>query len=326
MSIRSARAIAHPNIAFIKYWGNRDNTLRLPSNGSISMNMVALATRTRVTFDPSLESDELILNGKPANKSALSRASDFLDIVRNLARIQLRASVVSENDFPTGAGIASSASAFAALALASTTALGVKLSEAELSRLARRGSGSACRSIPEGFTEWVAGSSDQDSFARSIAAPSHWQLADCIAVVQTGEKHAGSTEGHALAHTSPLQAARVADSDRRLVISRDAILNQDFQKLADIIELDSNLLHAVMMTSDPPLYYWQGATLEVMRSIRSWRQSGIPCAFTIDAGPNVHVICPADESERISNLLQDFPGVQTVLISRVGGAARLLQD
>jgi diphosphomevalonate decarboxylase len=326
MPIRFARALAHPNIAFIKYWGNRDEALRLPLNGSISMNLDALATRTRVTFDPSLESDELILNGKPANKSALFRASDFLDIVRNLAGIQLRASVVSENDFPTSAGIASSASAFAALALASTTASGVKLSESELSRLARRGSGSACRSIPEGFTEWVAGSSDPDSFARSIAALSYWQLADCIAVVQTGEKHAGSSEGHKIANTSPIQRARVEDAPRRLEICREAILKKDFEKLVEIIELDSNLLHAVMMTSDPRLYYWQGVTLEVMRSVQSWRQSGIPCAFTIDAGPNVHVICPADESERISNLLQDIPGVQTVLISRVGGAARLLQD
>jgi diphosphomevalonate decarboxylase len=234
--------------------------------------------------------------------------------------------VVSENDFPTGAGIASSASAFAALALASTTALGMKLTESELSRLARRGSGSACRSVPEGFTEWDAGSSDQDSFARSIAAPSHWQLADCIAVVQTGEKHAGSTEGHKIANTSPVQRARVEDAPDRLKICREAILKKDFEKLADIIELDSNLLHAVMMTSDPRLYYWQGVTLEVMRSVQSWRQSGIPCAFTIDAGPNVHVICLADESERISNLLQDIPGVKTVLISRVGGAARLLPD
>jgi len=326
MSLRSARAIAHPNIAFIKYWGNRDAALRLPSNGSISMNLEGLATRTRVTFDPSSESDELLLNGKPANKSALSRASDFLDIVRNLASIQLRASVVSENDFPTGAGIASSASAFSALALASTAALGMKMSEAELSRLARRGSGSACRSIPEGFTEWAAGLSDLDSFACSFAAPSYWQLADCIAVVQTGEKQAGSTEGHKIANTSPVQRARVEDAPRRLEICREAILKKDFEKLADIIELDSNLLHAVMMTSDPRLYYWQGVTLEVMRSVQSWRQSGIPCAFTIDAGPNVHVICLADESERISNLLQDIPGVNTVLISRVGGAARLLLD
>lgn len=326
MSIRSARAIAHPNIAFIKYWGNRDDALRLPSNGSISMNLDELATSTRVDFDPSLESDELILNGKPAIKSALSRVSDFLDIVRNLAGIRLSAHVVSENDFPTGAGIASSASAFAALALASTTALGIKMSEADLSRLARRGSGSACRSVPEGFTEWVSGSSDQDSFARSIAAPSHWQLADCIAVVQTGEKLAGSTEGHKIADTSPIQRARVEDAPRRLKVCREAILTKDFIKLAEIIELDSNLLHAVMMTSNPRLYYWQGATLEVMMTVRSWRQSGIPCAFTIDAGPNVHVICPSEESGRISNLLQDIPGIQTVLNSRVGGAARLLQD
>ena len=145
---------------------------------------------------------------------------------------------MSENNFPTGAGIASSASAFAALALAASKAAGLDLPEAELSRLARRGSGSACRSIPGGFVEWQSGTGDEDSFAVSISPPDHWALADCIAVVSAEHKPTGSTEGHALAGTSPLQNARVADAPRRLDVCREAILNRDFNMLAEIIEHD----------------------------------------------------------------------------------------
>ncbi len=205
-------AIAHPNIAFIKYWGNRDNQLRLPVNGSISMNLGALSTRTSVIFDPKLPKDFFSLNGIPQTGDSLVRVNRFLDIVRSMANSTHRARVESINDFPTGAGIASSASAFAALALAASSALGLDLDEIALSRLARCGSGSACRSIPSGFTEWQMGTSDQDSYAFSLAEPDHWALTDCIAVIHSGEKEAGSTEGHHIADTSPLQAARVADS------------------------------------------------------------------------------------------------------------------
>jgi diphosphomevalonate decarboxylase len=319
-------AIAHPNIAFIKYWGNRDTELRIPENGSISMNLGGLSTRTSVAFDSELQADGFSLNGILQSGDALLRVTHFLDIVRKMAHSTNHARVESLNDFPTGAGIASSASAFAALALAATTSLGLNLNEASLSCLARRGSGSACRSIPSGFTEWLPGTTEDGSYAFSLAGQEYWALTDCIAVVHAGEKEAGSTEGHALAHTSPLQTARVADSDRRLAICRDAVLNRDFQKLADIIELDSNLLHAVMMSSAPPLYYWRGATIEVMNAVRSWRKIGIPCAFTIDAGPNVHVICPSEAASQVQVRLREVPGVESVLISATGGAARLLSD
>lgn len=322
----TATAISHPNIAFIKYWGNRDDALRLPANGSISMNLGALTTRTTVRFDDSLARDELTLNGHSIAGEGLARVSNFLDIVRKLAGRTTRAAVESRNDFPTGAGIASSASAFAALALAATSAAGLKMAEPELSRLARRGSGSACRSIPAGFTEWEAGTADGDSFARSIAPPEHWALVDCIAIIHAGEKEAGSTQGHHIAATSPIQAARVADANRRLNECRESILKKDFERLAKVIELDSNLLHAVMMTSTPPLYYWQGATVDVMRSVQRWRREGIPCAFSIDAGPNVHVISPAEGANRLKSLLEQVPGVQSVLLSTVGAAARLLTD
>jgi diphosphomevalonate decarboxylase len=324
MSTHSASALAHPNIAFIKYWGNRDARLRLPVNGSISMNLDGLFTRTTVSFQPSLALDELVINEHDVTGKSLERVSSILDIVRQSAGFQIKAEVISENNFPTGAGIASSAAAFAALALAATKAAGLDLSEAAVSRLARLGSGSAARSIPAGFVEWCMGSADQDSYAVSIAPAEHWALADCVAIVSAGQKAIGSTEGHALAPSSPLQAARVLDTPRRLDLCRQAILNRDFEALAAVIEQDSDSMHAVMMTSQPALFYWKPATLAVMEAVREWRASGLPVAYTIDAGPNVHVICSQPVSARVAELLKAVPGVDSVLVANVGGPAHLL--
>lgn len=323
--MNSATAIACSNIAFIKYWGNRDDRLRLPANGSISMNLDGLVTRTRVTFAPELVRDQLILNGQEASGDALRRVSAFLDIVREWSGQRWYARVESENTFPAGAGIASSASAFAALALAASRAAGLELSERELSRLARRGSGSACRSVPGGFVEWQMGQGDEDSFAFSIAPPDHWSLADCIALISTTHKEVGSTQGHALAATSPLQSARLADAPRRLALCRRAILERDFDALAQVVELDSDLMHAVMMTSSPPLLYWQPATVAVMQQVRAWRRQGWPVCYTIDAGPNVHVLCEREISQQVQEHLRQIPGVQGVLVAFPGGRARWVE-
>jgi diphosphomevalonate decarboxylase len=322
----TATAQASPNIAFIKYWGNRDNTLRLPMNGSISMNLDGLYTRTTVSFQPSLPFDELIINGHEIAGAGRDRVSYILDIVRGMADIHERTEVMSENNFPSGAGIASSASAFAALALAGSKAAGLDLNEQELSRLARRGSGSASRSIPGGYVEWQMGTNDEDSFAFSIAPPEHWNLVDCIAIVSTSHKKTGSTEGHTIASTSPLQAARITDAPRRLEICRNAILNCDFDAFASIVELDSDMLHAVMMTSTPALHYWKPASLDVMQSVRQWREEGIQVCYTVDAGANVHVICPETEAPIIDKRLRELNGVENVLVARAGGAARIIEN
>jgi diphosphomevalonate decarboxylase len=323
MSFHPVTAIACANIAFIKYWGNRDNDLRLPSNGSISMNLERLFTRTTVSFQPSLPFDELIINGREVTGKGLERVSAILDLVRAMAGTKANAEVMSENNFPSGAGIASSAAAFAALALAASKAAGLDLSEAELSRLARRGSGSAARSIPSGFVEWKMGSGDEDSFAVSIAPPGHWDLADCVAIVNASHKTTGSTEGHALAGTSPLQKARVEDAPRRLDLCRNAILRRDFDALAEIIELDSDMMHAVMMTSNPPLMYWQAGTVEIFHAVREWRANGLPAAYTVDAGANVHVICLSEQAGAVEKRLRELPGVRDVLVAGVGGPARV---
>jgi diphosphomevalonate decarboxylase len=249
-----------------------------------------------------------------------------LNVVRQLAAFEVHAEVVSENNFPSGAGIASSASAFAALALAAGEAAGLHLGETELSRLARRGSGSACRSIPGGFVEWHMGSSEQDSFAISIAPPDHWRLADCIAMVSEAHKPTGSTQGHALAATSQLQAARLTDAPRRLDLCRRAVLDRDFNSLASIVELDSDMMHAVMMTSTPSLHYWMPGSLAVMAAVRTWRQEGAPVCSTVDAGANVHVICSETRSQETAARLRTVPGVKDVLVAAVGGPAHLVVE
>ena len=318
----SAIAQAHPNIAFIKYWGNRDNALRLPVNGSISMNLNGLFTRTTVTFNSS-QRDSLVINEHPVTGKGLERVSSILDLVRGMTNINERAEVSSTNNFPAGAGIASSAAAFAALALASSRAAGLTLSEGQLSRLARRGSGSASRSIPSGFVEWMMGTGDDDSVAVSIAPPEHWALTDCIAIVNASHKKTGSTEGHAVAGTSPMQNARVADAPRRLDICRNAILQKDFETFANIIELDSDIMHSVMMTSNPPLMYLQSATVEIFHQVRGWRAGGLPVGYTVDAGANVHVICLAEYAKEVEKRLRELPGVTDVLVAGAGGAAQL---
>ncbi|MGW8144421.1 MAG: diphosphomevalonate/mevalonate 3,5-bisphosphate decarboxylase family protein, partial [Anaerolineales bacterium] len=193
-------------------------------------------------------------------------------------------------------------------------------------RLARRGSGSACRSVPAGFVEWQAGEDDESSYAFSICPPDHWELTDCIAIVSQEHKEIGSQDGHLLAETSLLQEVRVADTSRRLDICREAILKRDFEAFAEVVELDSNLMHAVMMTSQPQLFYWQPATLAVIQAVSEWRKCGTPACFTIDAGPNVHVLTLGENSPKVVADLLQIPGVVKVLVSRPGAGVRLVDE
>lgn len=321
----TASAVAHPNIAFIKYWGNRDDALRLPANGSISMNLAGLETRTTVEFDRRLREDEFTLQGNLQAGPAAKRVSDHLNLIRDKAGVAWKARIISENNFPLGAGIASSASAFAALTVAAVHALGMDVSERDMSILARRGSGSACRSIPEGFVEWSVANRDEDSFAVSIATPSHWRLIDLIAILDAGPKKVGSAEGNILARTSPLQAARVADTPRRLDLCRRAIQQKDFSALAEIVEEDTRLMHAVMLTSRPALMYWETETLELMRLIPQWRAGGLSVAYTIDAGPNVHCLCPEESSAEVERTLREIPAVRQILRAQPGYGAKAVQ-
>ena len=322
----TAVAAAHPNIALIKYWGNRDDALRIPQNGSISMTLAGLRTVTRVRFGDDLPSDSVVLHGAPATGEARARVTRHLDLIRQLAGLTARAEVVSASDFPTGAGLASSASAFAALTVAAAHAAGLNLSATDLSRLARRGSGSACRSIFGGYVEWAAGRDDQTSYAAPLAPADHWPLVDLVAVVSTEEKNVGSSEGHRLAATSPLQAPRLAGAEARLAACRTAIRDRDFPALAAIVEQDSDLMHAVMESSNPPIRYRLPVSLALMAAVRGWRADGQAVCTTLDAGPNVHCLCPAAQAPAIERQLMDVAGVMRVISAPVGAGARRLAD
>ncbi len=324
-----ATAIAPANIAFIKYWGMRDTTAILPYNGSLSMNLDACLTTTTVEFDRSLNEDEVTLTfyaqpARPAAGRPLARVIAHLDRLRMLAGVSTRARVVSQNNFPADAGIASSAAGFAALTLAAAAALGLELSVPTLSRLARlSGSGSACRSIPTGYVEWYNGD-DQTSIAESIAPPDHWDLADVVAVVDPNVKKVGSAENHRLAATSPYFPVRLKEVTARLSEAREAIVRRDLNLLGAIIEADAISMHVVCMTQVPPSFYWNAGTLAVIHAVRAWREAGLEAYFTMDAGANVHIICAGVDRATVEQRLQELPAVQFTLSNRVGQGARLV--
>jgi diphosphomevalonate decarboxylase len=323
-SNRQATAQAHPNIAFIKYWGNRDDALNLPQNSSLSMNLDGLYARTTVRWMDAGESDRFALNETEQSGESLQRVAAHLDILRRRLNINSRAEVRSSNNFPIGAGIASSAAAFAALTVAGVEAAGAKLSERELTTLARIGSGSASRSIPTGFVEWHMGETHSESFAESIATPEHWSLVDVIAVVSSVHKSVGSKAGHRSADSSDLQRARIAGANERLEQCKAAILTRDFGAFAEVVEHDSNLMHAVMMTSRPPLFYWLPPTLAIMESVRKWREEGLQVCYTLDAGPNVHCICIRNDAEEVSTRLRAISEVLDVQTATVGSGALIV--
>lgn len=328
---QAATAVACANIAFIKYWGQADSELTLPTNGSISMNLDGCLTETSVRFDPELEHDSvyIALHGgpeSPANGRAQERVLAHINRLRALSDCSWPVEVRSRNNFPSDAGIASSAAAFAALTRAAVAALRLDVDERELSRLTRlSGSGSACRSIPAGFVEWYNDGTDAGSYATQIAAPDHWDLVDIVAVVNTQPKHVSSMSGHGAALTSAFFPARLSEIPQRLIDVRSAIDERDLEKLGRAAEADAISMHVVAMTAHPPTMYWQPATLTVMQAIQRWRaEDKLYSYFTIDAGPNVHVICTAQDAPEVESRLCELSAVQWTIANSPGQEARLL--
>lgn len=319
-----ATSKAPANIAFIKYWGKLNEKLRLPANSSVSMNLSGAFTVTSVEFDKKYKSDSLFINGSKVKEGELNRVSNHLNLIRNISKIHDFAKVESTNNFPKGSGIASSASGFAALTVAAAAASGLDLSEKELSIFARLGSGSACRSIPDGFTEWKMGKTSNDSYAKSIFMPDYWNICDLIAIVGENSKKVSSTEGHAIAESSPFYKARIIGMSKKVSEIIMAIKNKDFTKFGEILESEAINVHTVMMTSVPPLYYWKPATLNVIAGVMELRGKGIECYFTIDAGPNVHVICLKKDAVKLKRALLIVPGVIKVLVNKPAMGARLI--
>ena len=321
-------AIANSNIAIIKYWGKRDYQLNLPSNSSISFTMDdQLQTITTVELDESLKRDEFYLNGQIANEKETERTQNFLDIVRKMAKTLTRARVHSNNSFPKSAGMASSASGFAALAGASSKAYGLNLTPKDLSILARQGSGSAARSIFGGAVEWKAGTSEDgsDSYATQISPPEKWKhLRNVIAISSEGEKRVSSIEGMKRIPSSELFASRLRSVKNHIKIVREAIKEQNFEKMAVSIMRDSNNMHAVMLESWPPALYLSGTSFRIIQKIHDLNDSyGRPvAAYTFDAGPNAHVYTTEQYANEVEKTLIGVDGVKRTFICGVGDGLR----
>lgn len=315
-----ATAVAPANIAFIKYWGKADDALRLPLNSSISMNLSECTTTTTVEFSSSYETDDV----SGLSKADVNRVTGHLDRLRSLAQTTLRANVVTESSFPSGAGIASSASGFAALTVAAAAALGLALSEKELTILARLGSGSACRSIPDGFVEWQRGKNSQSSFAHSLHPADYWDLRDIIFLVSAEKKKTGSTAGMDKARTSPFFGKRLRGAPDRIREVKQALVKKDIERLGVVIEEDCINMHAVAMTQKPPLFYWNGMTIAIIHAVYEWRSHGVPVYFTIDAGPNVHLICEAKDEQKVAAKVKEAFGALPLIINRVARGAHIV--
>jgi len=317
------RAVAHSNIALAKYWGKRDVERNLPDVPSLSLTLAALSTTTSVRFDPDAASDEVALNGAPAEAAAAAKVIALLDRVRAEAGLRWRAHVASSNDFPTASGLASSASGFAALAVATLGAAGLSWPAPAVSALARASSVSAARSIFGGFVALEAGAAEATPVAADVAAAS---LRMVIAVTQTTPKKVGSTQGMlGTQRTSPYYGAWRGAAPGIYAELRDALARGDFERVGEAMEHSTLCMHATMLAAAPALIYWNPQTLAAMSCVRELRAGGTFAYFTMDAGPHVKVLTLANQADRVRSALETLPGVHQVMVSASGGAARMVE-
>ena len=325
MDAPGTTARANVNLALVKYWGKRDPELNLPATGSISLTLDGLAVEARVGFGGG-EADRIAIDDVPAAGEEAARVGRFLDVVRAAAGRRERADVATRSSAPRGIGLASSAAAFAALALAASRAAGLALDPTALSALARRGSGSAARSIFGGFVEWRVGerADGADSVAAPLAAPDHWDVRVVVAVTSSAPKAVSSRDGMARAATSPLYPAWVAGAAADLAAARAAIRARDLEALGIVAEHSALKMHAIGLAARPPLLYWRGATVDCLHRVWALRADGTPAYATIDAGPQVKVLCLPADATRVADALRAVPGVERVLTCAPGRGAEVL--
>ncbi len=320
-----ATAIAPSNIAFTKYWGRKDEILRLPDNGSVSMSLSNLLTTTTVEFSTDFKSDTVIIDGQEI-KVEVERAIKQINRVRKMAGISYKAKVVSKNNFPSGTGLSSSSSGFAALTLAATKAAGLNLFQKELSILARTASGAACRSIPGGFVEWLDGNTSKTSYSKTILPKDYWKIVDVVAVVSENKKEVPTSKGHANAQSSPFMKVRLSHMKKKNVLVKKLIKNRNFKKFGELIEAEALELHAIMLTQIPHLIYWTPGTLRIMKLVSKWRAEGLPVYFTINTGQDIHLICEQKNIKKVEEKLKELDFVKEIIVNTPGEGARLSED
>lgn len=322
----SATAVAHANIALAKYWGKRDETLALPATSSLSLTLDAFHATTTVTLDPDATEDSGALDGRAMSDAELVRVRRFLDLVRSLAGSSVHATVSSTSTVPTGAGLASSASGFAALAGAAAAAYGLDLDPRALSRLARRGSGSAARSVFGGLVVWHAGTDDATSFAEPVPGGEAGGALDpamAVVVLDAGLKSVSSRVAmRRTVETSPFFAAWTEATERDVALMLEAVAAGDLATLGELAESNALRMHATMLGARPPVRYWTEHTVAVLDQVLALRADGLPCWATIDAGPNVKVLCAGRDLATVSEALS-VGGTRRVVTARPGPDLRV---
>lgn len=314
-------ARAHTNIALIKYWGKADETLFLPMNSSLSLTLEAFYTDTQVIFDETLSQDVFYLNGVQEDSTQITH---FLNLFRTHMTIPLFARVESYNFVPTAAGLASSASAYAALAYATNIASGLHLDTPTLSTFARRGSGSATRSLYGGFVEWHKGVNNESSKAIPIDE-ANWDIGMVVIVVNGAKKTISSRIGmKQTVATSPFYAEWVTSATDDLIAIKTAIKEKDIHKIGEISEWNGMKMHATMLSANPPICYFEPASITAQQQVRLLREQGIPAYFTMDAGPNVKVLCRASDMDKIVAQLSQFFNPEQLIATRPGQSAYAL--
>lgn len=321
------RATARANIALAKYWGKSDVAHNLPAVPSVSLTLEELVTETEVLFVPGLEHDVFVLDGRPATPAETKRAVALLDRVRSCAGISHGARVTSHNRFPTAAGLASSASGFAALATAATKATGGDLSPTRLSALARRSSASAARSVFGGFAELSAGASgDEGLAARQIAPQTHWDVCLVLALTATGPKAVGSTEAMERSRaTSPFYDAWIGAAPKWSNTVKQAIADRDLETLGAAMEQSTLAFHCCAITSHPSTLYWSPATIAALQTVTGLRARGVSVWSTMDAGPHVKALCESQDALRVRDALRQTPGVLDVMITTPGSGIEVTE-
>lgn len=317
-------ARAHTNIALIKYWGKRDKNLIIPMNDSLSLTLDEFYTETTVQFDSQRQTDQLILDGVA---QPTTRVTPFLDIIRNQAKLTAKAVVTSTNHVPTAAGLASSASAYAALAAAASRAAGLTLNRQEMSQLARRGSGSATRSIFGGFVEWQAGTDDATSYAVPLDEHPTWPIRMITVVVDRTAKKIGSRAGmQTVVATSPFYQEWVKKARADLAAIKPAIAAHNIQQTGTIAESNAMAMHALNLTATPHFTYFTAGSLTAMRCVENLRATGIPCYYTMDAGPNVKVLCEEQHVSSVLAALQHYFSANDLLVAHPGPGVQIISE
>lgn len=332
--IASATAVAHANIALVKYWGKRDASLNLPATGSISLTLEALATTTTVRFDEHHSTDAMTLGARAASPKELAGLAPCLQALRAVAAATPSsahmatwgAQIETQNNFPTAAGLASSASGYAALVTAAAAALALPLSAAQRSAIARLGSGSAARSIFGGLVRLHAGTraDGADCMAEPMANQAFAKTLAMVIVEVGGDAAKAHASRDAMEHcrlTSPYYGAWVDAARADLLAAEAAIAASDLPALGELAEANALAMHAAAIASRPAIIYWQPTTLTVLREVHELRRRGLHAWATMDAGPHVKVLTIPSEAARIAAALAPIAGVSRTTISGVGGEA-----